>query len=74
MGFSGAGHQVHHKLPKLYDTMTLRFRLSANGKQLKLTWSDDWHTKPDATTSHVPPLPLLERISINGEASSASGR
>jgi hypothetical protein len=54
-------------LPTLYGNIKLRFSLSEDEKNLNVTFSGDWHDKPDRIVLHIPPLKELKTVTINGK-------
>ncbi|MFI5731374.1 hypothetical protein ACIA49_14725 [Kribbella sp. NPDC051587] len=57
---------VFDKMPTLFGPMSLRFRLSTDGKTLDVTHSTSWAQNPAKITVHRPPVPGLERLVVNG--------
>ena len=55
------------ELPTLYGNIKLRFSLSDDEKNLNVTFSGDWHDKPDRIVLHIPPLNELKTVTINGK-------
>lgn len=53
-------------MPTVYGPVTLRFKLSEDGKALNVSFSGRWWQKPDQVILHVPPAPHLERVNVNG--------
>jgi hypothetical protein len=64
---------VLENLPTEYGPVTLRFRPSADGKRLDVTFRGQWRARPGKVVLHPPPLPGLKRITVNGETFSAKG-
>ena len=60
------------QMPTEFGPVDLRFRLSKNKKILTLSFQGHWREKPRNVILHVPQLPGLERIVINGNAYDAS--
>ncbi|WP_344150554.1 hypothetical protein [Kribbella yunnanensis] len=56
---------VFDKMPTLFGPLSLRFRLSADGKTLNVTHSA-LAQSPSRITVHRPPVPGLERLVVNG--------
>ena len=54
-------------MPTAFGPVTLRWKLSSDGKTLALTYTNAFHTKPGRVRLHVPPLSGLETISVNGK-------
>ena len=55
------------KMPTEFGPVNLRFRRSADGKTLHVSFSADWRDKPGKTILHVPQMPGLEKIVVNGK-------
>ncbi len=54
-------------LPTKYGPATLRFRKSADGRQVEVLFSGQWRVKPSKVVLHVPPLTGLKRVVVNGK-------
>jgi hypothetical protein len=68
--FNSEQETVFEKMPTLYGTVNLRFRLSEDKKMLYVSFDADWREKPAKILLHVPPLPLTH-VTINGKRESA---
>lgn len=55
-------------MPTEFGPVNLRFRLSKDRKSLNITFSAKWRESPSNLIIHVPHLPGLERVIINGES------
>ena len=60
-------------MPTEYGPVNLRFRNSADGKTLEISFSANWRQKPSKIVFHPPPLEGLKAIIINGKRYSARG-
>ncbi|MGH8023149.1 MAG: hypothetical protein ACRED1_06190, partial [Limisphaerales bacterium] len=60
-------------MPTVYGPVTLRFKLSPNGKVLDVSFSGRWWQKPKQVILHVPPVPGLRKVEVNGVAYPAKG-
>ncbi|HEU5124160.1 MAG TPA: hypothetical protein VFW05_08880 [Verrucomicrobiae bacterium] len=58
---------VFEKMPTEFGPVNLRFKLSADGKTLNVSFSGDWRGKPDQVVLHAPPVPGLKKIVVNGK-------
>lgn len=54
------------RMPTLYGTVSLGFKLSRDRRTLTVSFSGDWHHKPRRTVLHPPPLPGLKAVVVNG--------
>lgn len=54
-------------LPTEYGPVDLLFKLSDNGKTLKVSFTGNWREKPKRVVLHAPPLPRLKAIVISGK-------
>jgi len=54
-------------LPTKYGPATLRFRKSADGRQVEVLFSGQWRVRPSKVVLHVPPLTGLKRVVVNGK-------
>ena len=59
---------VFEKMPTEFGPVNLKFRRSADGKTLDVSFSADWREKPGQIILHVPQMPGLERIVVNGKS------
>jgi hypothetical protein len=57
---------VFLRMPTLYGPVSLRFRLSTDGRTLAATHSTSWAAPPNRIVVHKPPLPGLEEVVVNG--------
>jgi len=64
---------VFENMPTEYGPVNLRFRNSADGKTLEISFSANWRQKPSKIVFHPPPLEGLKAIIINGKRYSARG-
>ena len=56
------------KMPTEFGPVNLKFRRSDDGKTLHVTFSADWREKPRKIILHVPQMPGLETIVVNGKS------
>jgi len=67
------GWTKRHETPVLWieyrtiDGIVLKFRRSADGKTLNVSFSANWRDKPRKVILHVPQLPGLEKMVVNGK-------
>ena len=59
---------VFEKMPTEFGPVNLKFRRSADGKTLDVLFSAAWREKPRKIILHVPQLPGLEKIVVNGKS------
>ena len=59
---------VFEKMPTEFGPVNLKFRRSADGKTLNATFSADWREKPKNIILHVPQMPGLETVVVNGKS------
>ena len=59
-------------MPTEYGPVDLRFRLSDDGKTLEVSFNGNWREAPGETILHVPPVPGLKSVRVNGKKYSAS--
>jgi len=64
--FSSDQETVFEKMPTLYGTVHLRFRVSEDKQTLSVSFSGQWREKPRRIVLHAPPL-RLTHIVINGK-------
>ncbi|MFC1537540.1 hypothetical protein ACFL4P_01800 [Gemmatimonadota bacterium] len=53
------------KMPTEYGPLSLSFRLSEDGRQLYFSLESEFRTQPEKLVLHVPPVPGLDKISVN---------
>ncbi len=58
---------VFEKMPTEFGLVNLRFRLSADGRTLDVSFSGEWREKPAEVILHAPPVTGLRRIVVNGK-------
>jgi len=56
------------KMPTEFGPVNLKFRRSADGKTLNVSFSAEWREKPRKIILHVPQMPGLETIVVNGKS------
>ena len=54
-------------MPTEFGPVNLKFRRSADGKTLNVTFNADWREKPNKIILHVPQMIGLETIVVNGQ-------
>jgi hypothetical protein len=62
---------ILENMPTEYGPVSLRFKKSADGKRLDLTFEPQWRQKPKKVVLHVPPELGLEKVRINGKVRAA---
>ena len=55
------------KMPTEFGTVNLVVKLSEDEKCLEVTFNGEWREKPGKIVLHVPPVPGLKSVSINGK-------
>jgi len=55
------------KMPTEFGPVNLKFRRSDDGKTLNVLFSADWREKPRKIILHVPQMPGLKKIVVNGK-------
>lgn len=58
-------------MPTEFGPVNLRFKKSADGKTLNVSFHGDWRGKPKKIILHAPPIPGLRKIVVNGKSHSA---
>ncbi|MCL2305470.1 MAG: hypothetical protein FWC43_09020 [Planctomycetaceae bacterium] len=56
------------KMPTEFGPVNLKFRRSADGKTLNVSFTANWREKPNKIILHVPQMPGLEKIIVNGKS------
>jgi hypothetical protein len=59
---------VFERMPTEYGPVDLRFKRSADGSTLDVTFAGRWRTRPGRVVLHAPPMPGLRNIVINGKS------
>ncbi len=54
------------EVPTIFGPVTVRFQLSDDGRTLNLHYSANFHHAPHKVVLHVPPLPQIDQLCING--------
>jgi hypothetical protein len=57
-------------MPTLYGPVDLRFKLSQDGKILKVAFDGQWREKPNKIFLHIPPISGLAKVEFNGRQQS----
>ncbi len=68
---TSAEDTVFENMPTEYGPVSMRWRLSPDGKTLELTFSPKWRNAPAEVVLHTPPVPGLQVITVNGETQAA---
>lgn len=63
---SAKGEAVFERMPTIYGTINLRFKKSADGKTLDITFNGKWRERPNKVVLHVSPAHHLSRVAVNG--------
>jgi hypothetical protein len=66
---SADSETVFDQMPTQFGPLSLRFRLSPDGKTLNVTHTTSWTETPTRITIHRPPLPGLDHLIVNGTLS-----
>lgn len=61
------------KLPTEFGPVTLHTRVSKDGKTLTINWRPYFRAQPKKVILHIPPMPGLETVLVNGDAVQAKG-
>jgi hypothetical protein len=64
---------IFENMPTEYGPVDLKWRLSADGKQLDVTFAARWRHKPAKVVLHAPPVPGVTKVLVNGESVGATG-
>lgn len=62
------------KMPTEFGPVTVRARLSADGRTLEVTYKASFRRHPKSAVLHVPPVPGLKVVKINGKLVGWDGR
>jgi hypothetical protein len=54
------------QVPTLFGPVTVRFQLGNGGSTLNVEYNADFHHAPKRVVLHVPPLPAIEQVYLNG--------
>jgi hypothetical protein len=65
---------VFENMPTVYGPVTLRLSLPGDGHTLRIEQSADWWEQPGRVVLHLPLLPGVERITLNGKTEQIVGR
>ena len=60
------------KMPTEFGPVNLTVQLSKDGKTLIVNFHGDWRERPGKITLHIPPVPGLKKVSVNGKSYPAS--
>ncbi len=61
------------KMPTEFGPVDLTAQLSADGKTLEVQFQGDWRERPGTIVLHVPPVPGLKKVLVNGKKYAARG-
>lgn len=64
---------IFERMPTVYGPVDLRFGLSESGHELEVSLRGHWRRPPERIVLHVPPLPSLRRVVVNGDPYALSG-
>lgn len=62
------------KMPTEYGPVSLTATLARNGRDLDISWTPAFRQSPEKLVLHVPPVPGLEKIVVNGKALKWDGK
>jgi hypothetical protein len=65
---------VFENMPTEFGPIILRFRKSKDGKTLNVKFKSNWRYKPKKIVLHIPPVPGLKTIKVNGINYSVNNR
>lgn len=65
---------VYEKMPTVYGPVSLRTRVSKDGRTLDVTWKAKFRAAPPKVTLHIPSMPGLKTVRVNGRKVVAKGR
>ncbi len=54
-------------MPTEFGPVTLRFKLARQGKELNVTFSDQFRSAPSKIVLHIPPVKGLTNVTLNGK-------
>lgn len=57
---------VFEKMPTLYGSVDLRFKLSKNGKSLDVSFNGQWWERPRRIILYIPPVAGITGVTVNG--------
>lgn len=63
---------IFENLSTEFGPVTLRAGLDPTGTELRLTWQPKFRINPDRVVLHIPPVPGLKSLVINGKKSSVT--
>ena len=55
------------RMPTEFGPVDLTAQLSKDGKTLEVSFKGDWRDRPGKVVLHVPPVPGLRKVSVNGK-------
>ena len=58
---------VFRQIPTEYGPVTLETRLTANSRTLAVVYRPQWRSQPSQVWLHIPPVPGLEQVKVNGK-------
>lgn len=71
---SSSEEAVFDKMPTEFGAVSLRFKMSADGRTLNVKFNKNWRFKPSKIILHVPPVTGLRSINVNGKNYSVVGK
>ena len=61
------GEGVYQSVPTIYGPVSLRTKVSKDGKTLDVTYAAKFRSAPKKVVLHVPPMPGLKTVKVNGK-------
>jgi len=55
------------EMPTEFGPVTLRTKMSRDGRELSIQFKDQFRAKPDKIIVHIPPVPGLRKVILNGK-------
>jgi hypothetical protein len=65
--FKHGDEGTYEKMPTIYGPVTVRTRASKDGKTLDVTYEAKFRIIPKKVTLHIPPMPGLKTVKVNGK-------
>jgi len=56
------------RMPTEFGPVTLKTRVSKDGRTLDVSYAAKFHAKPRRIVLHIPPMPGLKAVKVNGKA------
>jgi hypothetical protein len=63
---SSQQESIFEKMPTLFGTVNLRFKLSPDGKSLDISFKGQWRETPRKVVLHIPPVSGISHVIMNG--------